>query len=145
MFVKVTGPMILGGAIALLIAASASAEPARTGQSSRDGASSRMALPAFAAATDERCTLLPFNEVCVNKTNGQVFGVIYGGPYFDLTQVVYQCDGLGHNCGVFIASHGNPTSSKPVSYGHVYKNCAGFTDVDGDRRLNVCSPFVTGS
>ena len=103
-------------------------------------------LSAAPAVTDNQCnTLLPFNDVCVIKTDGQVFGAITGVDIFDLTQVVYQCDGLGHNCGIIIASHANPTSSKPVSFGHTYKNCAGFTDIAGNRWVNVCSPFVTGN
>jgi hypothetical protein len=63
---------------------------------------------------------------------------------------VSQCDGLGHNCGTISARSTQQlgatklqTSTKPYSFGHVYKACGSVTDTSGWRLINACSNPTT--
>jgi hypothetical protein len=141
------GALVIAAAITMILTFGVAANATPRHPARVSGSDDQATVSVSPRATDERCTTVPSgtDDVCVNKTDGRVFGVIYGLDISDLTQVVYQCDGFGHNCGAFIASHGNPTSSKPVSFGHTYRNCASFTDVEGNRWVFKCSPYVTGN
>jgi hypothetical protein len=111
--------------------------------------------PASAAGRD--CTAVRNVEVCITvftDGTGNYGGVFIDPPAYFKNATVYvrQCRPDITHC-VTVSSNGGRssppgyivygvvTSTKPVSYGHIYHACASWTDNSGHAGVNVCSPW----
>jgi hypothetical protein len=110
-----------------------------------------------ASAAGRGCTGVRDVEVCITVLtdgHGNYGEVLIDPPanFANATVYVRQCRPDVTHC-VTVSSnsdqssppgyivYGVKTSTKPVSYGHIYHACASWTDNSGHPGVNVCSPW----